>query len=353
LIVCVFLLQRSCNKKTQTNHVIVFSFWAAKRKNNHIDYIRMTMSPTTETRLAYGEALAELGALRPEVVVLDADLYNSTRTVVFRDAFPDRFFDMGISEADMASTAAGLAAGGMIPFINSFAIFVTSICYLPVRTQIAYPRLPVKIAGSSAGLTQGPDGASHQSLEDIGLMRGMPNMTVVVPADGIETRQAVFAIADWPGPVYLRLGRYPVPDVHGSDYRFQIGKAVTLRDGDHVTLFATGHMVVKALEAAEILARVGIRARVINVSTIKPLDDAAVLRAAHETGLLVSIEEHNIYNGLGSAIAECVAGHGNLPRLVRLGVCDQFGESGLAEELLGRHRLTGPLIAEDVRTALK
>jgi transketolase len=310
------------------------------------------MSPTTETRLAYGEALAELGAQRPEVVVLDADLYNSTRTVVFKQAFPERFFDMGISEADMASTAAGLAAGGMIPFINSFAIFATSICYLPVRTQICYPCLPVKIAGSSAGLTQGPDGASHQSLEDIGLMRGLPNMCVLVPADGIETRQAVFAAADWPGPVYLRLGRYPVPEVHGADYHFQIGKAVTLRDGGDVSLLATGHMVVKALEAAELLAKDGIRARVINVSTIKPLDEAAVLAAARETGLLVSVEEHSILNGMGSAVAECLAGYGNLPRLVRLGVCDQFGESGVADELLARHRLTGPLIAEDVKANL-
>jgi transketolase len=310
------------------------------------------MSPLSETRMIYGEALAELGAANPNVVVLDADLYNSTRTVVFRDAFPERFFDMGISESDMASTAAGLAAGGMLPFINTFAIFATTLCYLPVRTQVAYPNLRVIIAGSSAGLTQGPDGASHQSLEDIALMRILPNMTVIVPADGIETRQAVFAAAAHTGPVYLRLGRYPVPDVHGADYRFQIGKAVTLRDGDQVTLFACGHMVCKALEAHDLLAQAGIRARVINVSTIKPLDEAAVLQAARETGLLVSIEEHNIIGGLGSAIAECVAGQGGQPPLLRLGVRDQFGESGLADELLARHRLTGPQIAEDVQSHL-
>ena len=311
------------------------------------------MSPLSETRMAYGEALAELGAANPNVVVLDADLYNSTRTVVFRDAFPNRFFDMGISEADMASTAAGLAAGGMIPFINSFAIFVTSICYLPVRTQICYPNLPVKIAGSSAGLTQGPDGASHQSLEDIGLMRLLPNMVVICPADANETRQAVFAAAVHPGPVYLRLGRYPVPDLFGPEYKFQIGKAATLRAGNDVTLFATGHMTAKAIEAAEILAQAGIQARVINVSTIKPLDEAAVLQAARETPLLVSIEEHNIIGGLGGAVAECVSGQAGMPALLRLGVHDQFGESASGEELLARHRLTGPQIAEDVQKALQ
>jgi transketolase len=303
--------------------------------------------------MIYGEALAELGAQKPEVVVLDADLYNSTRTVVFRDAFPNRFFDMGISEADMASTAAGLAAGGMLPFINTFAIFATSICYLPIRTQVCYPNLKVIVAGSSAGLTQGPDGASHQSLEDIALMRILPNMTVIVPADGIETRQAVFAAAECNGPVYLRLGRYPVPDVHGPDYKFQIGKAVTLRPGNDVTLFATGHMVCKALDAAEVLAQSGIQARVINVSTIKPLDEACVLQAARETPLLVSIEEHSIIGGLGSALAECVSGQAGTPALVRLGVRDQFGESATGEELLVRHRLTGPQIAEDVQKALK
>ena len=303
--------------------------------------------------MAYGEALAELGAKNPNVVALDADLYNSTRTVVFRDAFPERFFDMGISEADMASTAAGLAAAGMVPFINSFAIFITSICYLPLRTQVCYPNLPVKIAGSSAGLTQGPDGASHQSLEDIALMRILPNMTVLVPADALETRQAVAAAAACPGPVYLRLGRYPVPDVHAPDYQFQIGKAATLRPGSDLTIFAAGHMVCKALEAHDILAQSGIQARVINMASIKPLDEAAVLQAARETRLLVSVEEHSIIGGLGGAIAECLSGHANMPALLRLGTRDVFGESAVADELLNLHRLTGPLIAEDVRAALK
>jgi transketolase len=311
------------------------------------------MPELTETRFAYGEALLELGSQRPEIVVLDADLYKSTRTVLFRDAFPERFIDVGISEADMVSTAAGMAATGLIPFCNSFAMFITTICYLPVRTQIAYPKLPVKLVGSSAGLTQGPDGASHQSLEDIALMRILPNMAVVSPADDVETRQATFAVADWPGPVYVRLGRYPVPRLFDGAYRFEIGKAATLRDGGDVALFATGHMVCKALEAADLLSQDRIEARVINVSTIKPLDEAAVRQAAGEVGLLVSVEEHSIIGGLGGAIAECVSGIAGAPPLLRLGVRDVFGESGLADELLEKHRLTGRLIADDVRRALR
>lgn len=311
------------------------------------------MAQLTETRFAYGEALLELGRQRPDIVVLDADLYKSTRTVLFRDVFPERFVDIGISEADMVSTAAGMAATGLIPYCNSFAMFITGICYMPIRTQIAYPSLPVKLIGSSAGLTQGPDGASHQSLEDISLMRGLPNMAVVSPADDLETRQATWAIADWPGPVYMRLGRYPVPRLLEEGYRFEIGKARVVREGNDVALFATGHMVWKALEAADLLAKERIEARVINVSTIKPLDEAAVREAAGHVALLVSVEEHSIIGGLGSAIAECVSGIAGSPRLLRLGVRDEFGESGLADELLDLHRLTGPHIAEDVHNALR
>jgi transketolase len=315
------------------------------------------MAERTETRHAYGEALLELGGRRADVVVLDADLYKSTRTVLFRDAYPKRFVDIGISEADMVSTAAGMASCGLIPYANSFAMFITGVCYMPVRTQIAYPALPVKLVGSSSGLTQGPDGASHQSLEDISMMRSLPNMVVVSPADDVETRQATWAIADWPGPVYMRLGRYPVPRLFDEGYRFEIGKAATLREGNDVALLATGHMTWKALEAAELLARNGIKARVINVSTIKPLDEAVVRQAAREVDLLASVEEHSIIGGLGSAIAECVSGMAlsgqpKPPPLLRLGVQDVFGESGLADELLEKHRLTGALIAEDIRSAL-
>jgi len=297
------------------------------------------MTACMETRFAYGDALLELGRQRPEIVVLDADLYKSTRTVVFRDAFPDRFIDIGISEADMVSTAAGMAASGLIPFCNSFAMFVPGVCYIPIRTQIAYPNLPVKLVGSSYGLTQGPDGASHQSLEDVALMRGLPNMIVLSPADEVETRLATFAMADWPGPAYMRTGRYPVPRLFGDDYRFAIGKAVRMRAGDEVVIFATGHIVGKALDAAAQLSQDGIDAGVINVATIKPLDEAAVLEAAARARLVVTAEDHSIIGGLGSAVAECLAETTLATPLLRLGVHDCFGESGLADELLEKHGL--------------
>ena len=307
------------------------------------------MTRMVQTRFAYGEALLELGSQRPEVVVLDSDLYKSTRTVLFRDAFPDRFIDIGISEADMVSTGAGMAATGLIPYCNSFAMFITGVCYMPIRIQIAYPALPVKLIGSSAGLTQGPDGASHQSLEDVTIMRGLPNVAVVSPADDLETRQATKAIADWDGPVYMRLGRYPVPRLFDEEYRFEVGKAATLREGGEVTIFATGHMVWKAMEAAEALSRDHIQAKVVNVSTIKPLDEVAVRSASRDVALLASVEEHSIIGGLGSALAETLSGLPNTPPLLRLGVRDVFGESGGADELLEKHRLSGALIAEDIR----
>lgn len=305
-----------------------------------------------ETRNAYGEAIRELGGRCPDVVVLDADLYKSTRSVLFRDAFPERFFDMGISEADMVSTAAGMAASGLIPFCNSFAVFITGVCYMPIRTQIAYPSLPVKLIGSSAGVTQGPDGASHQALEDISIMRGLPNMVIVSPADDVETKLATFAIAEWPGPVYMRLGRYPIPRLFDEKYHFEIGKVTTLREGDDVTIFSTGHMVHKALDAADILERDRIGAKVVNVSTIKPLDETAVREVASGTNLIVSVEEHSIIGGLGSAIAECISGKGMHAPILRLGVNDMFGESGIADELLEKHRLTERLIAEDILNSL-
>jgi transketolase len=297
------------------------------------------MTACTETRFAYGDALLELGRERPTVVVLDADLYKSTRTLLFRDAFPERFIDIGISESDMVSTAAGMAASGLIPYCNSFAMFVPGVCYMPIRTQIAYPSLPVKLVGSSCGLTEGPDGASHQSLEDISLMRGLPNMVVVSPADDIETRQATFALADWPGPAYLRVGRYPVPRLFDSHYRFALGKAARLRAGDEVVIFATGHLVSKALAAAEDLARDGVEAGVVNVSTIKPLDEPLVRETAAKAALVVTAEEHSIIGGLGSAVAECLAETRPAAPLLRLGVRDCFGESGLADELLEKHGL--------------
>ncbi len=310
------------------------------------------MPQLTETRFPYGDALLQLGMQRSDVVVLDADLYKSTRTVLFRDKFPERFFDMGISESDMVSTAAGMAASGLIPFCNSFAIFITGICYVPIRTQIAYPALPVKLVGSSAGLTQGPDGASHQSLEDIALMRVLPNMTVLSPADDLETMQMTLAAVDWPGPVYMRVGRYPVPRIHDEKHETQIGKTTVLREGSDVVIFATGAMVWKSLEAADLLARQHVEARVINISTIKPLDSPAVLRAAEGAELLVSVEEHSVIGGLGSAVAECVSERAGTPRLLRLGVRDQFGESGLADELLEKHDLQPAGIAARILSSL-
>lgn len=303
-----------------------------------------------ETRFAYGEALVDAGRACPNVVVLDADLYNSTRTVLFRDAYPDRFIDIGIAEADMVSTAAGMAASGLIPYCNSFAMFITAHCYDQIRIQICYPSLHVILAGSSAGLTQGPDGASHQSLEDVALMRALPHMRVLVPADAIETRAMTIAAAtEIKGPVYMRLGRYPVPDVLDASYRFELGKAARLRPGRDVTLVACGHMVHVALQAAELLAQRQVDTSVINMSTIKPLDGEAIRQAVQETPLLVTIEEHSVIGGLGSAVAELMAERGSTTRLVRLGTLDCFGESGTADELLEKHGLTAAYIAERVQ----
>jgi len=310
------------------------------------------MADLRQTREAYGKALAEAGAAHPEIVVLDADLYNSTRTVYFRDAFPERFIDVGIAEADMISTAAGMASSGLVPYCNSFAMFITAHCYDQIRIQVCYPRLHVILAGSSAGLTQGPDGASHQSLEDVALMRALPNMTVLVPADAVETEAMTRAAADLDGPVYLRLGRYPVPDLFGADYDFALGSIVSLREGKDLTFLACGHMVSMALKAAEALVEDGIRATVANVSTIKPLDGDAVLGYATESPLLVTVEEHSIIGGLGSAVAEVLAEAGSGTRLIRLGTRDVFGESATADELLAKHGLTGEAIAARVKSAL-
>lgn len=311
------------------------------------------MSDLEQTRYAYGEALLELGRERGDIVVLDADLYKSTRTVLFKEAFPERFFDLGIAEADMVSTAAGMAAQGLVVYANSFAIFLTGRCYDQIRIQVAYPALNVKLVGSSAGLTQGPDGASHQSLEDINLMRGLPNMTVIIPADGPETRQATKAIASHPGPVYMRLGRYPTPPVCPEGYRFQVGKAVPVRQGSDIVIIATGIMVAKALEAADLLASQGLSVGVLNMSTIKPLDREAVERAGSQARLVVTAEEHNIIGGLGSAVAEVLAEGRYAPRtasapLLRIGVHDEFGQSATADELLDVYGLTGAKVAAQI-----
>lgn len=300
------------------------------------------------TRHAYGETLLELGAKNKDVVVLDADLAKSTKTYDFGKRYPERFFDMGVAEQNMVGTAAGLALGGKIPFASSFAVFATGRAYDQIRNSVAYPGLNVKIAASHAGITVGEDGASHQMLEDISLMRTLPNMTVIVPADAVETRQAILFSAEYQGPVYIRLGRSGVPVIYDEEYRFQMGKASLLRDGKDVTIIATGIMVSRALEAAEKLRLENVEARVLNMSTIKPLDTEAIVAAARETGAVITAEEHSIIGGLGSAVAEVLAElHPVLLR--RVGVADRFGESGAGEVLLQKFGLTAEHIFEKAK----
>ena len=258
------------------------------------------------TREAYGETLKELGAKIPEIVVLDADLSASTKTAVFAKAFPDRFFDTGIAEGNMMSVAAGLAASGKIPFASTFAVFGAGRAYEQIRNSICYPNLNVKVAVTHAGLTVGEDGATHQMLEDIALMRALPNMTVVVPADAAETAQVIRWAASYQGPVYIRMGRAKVEDVISPDAEFVPGKSTTLADGSDVTIMACGIMTQQALQAAKMLAEEGISARVINMSSIKPIDEEAIVKAAKETGAIVTCEEHTVMGGLGSAVAEVV-----------------------------------------------
>jgi len=300
------------------------------------------------TREAYGQALVDLGGINEAVVVLDADLSKSTRTELFARRFPHRFFEMGVAEQNMLGTAAGLSLAGKIPFVSSFAVFATGRAFEQIRNSIAYPALNVKIAASHAGVTVGEDGGSHQSVEDISLMRVLPNMTVIVPADAEETRQAVLAAVAYHGPVYLRLGRLAVPVLNRNDYRFQIGKASYLREGKDAALIATGLMVAKALEAAELLSAEGYRVTVINMATLKPLDTEAIIRAARDTGALVTAEEHSIIGGLGSAVAEVVAENNPVP-LRRVGIPDVFGESGSPDLLLTKYGLT----ASNLVTAVK
>lgn len=297
------------------------------------------------TREAYGKALAQLGAEDERIVVLDADLSGSTKTALFAKEFSHRFFNIGIAEADMMGAAAGLAAAGKVPFASTFAIFAAGRCYDQIRTSIAYPNLNVKIAATHAGLTVGEDGATHQMNEDIALMRALPNLTVLVPADAPEAAAMTRWAAEHKGPVYLRLGRAAVPTVNGEDYQLQPGRAQVLRDGDDLVIFACGYMVHQALEAAADLADRGISAAVVNVHTIKPLDAETVVKYARRCGAVVTAEEHSIIGGLGGAIAE-VLGEEHPTPLVRIGVRDTFGESGKPGELLEKYGLTAKEIIE-------
>ena len=297
------------------------------------------MTKKIATREAYGEALLQLGRENSNVVVLDADLSKSTKTYDFGKHFPERFFNMGIAEQNMLGTAAGLAASGKIAFCSTFAVFAAGRAFEQIRNSVAYPRLNVKIGASHAGITVGEDGGSHQSIEDIAIMRVIPNMTVFVPADAVETAAVVRAAVEIDGPVYIRLGRLGVPVIHGNDFEFKPGRAITLREGKDVTLVATGIMVTTALDAAAELAAEGIEATVLDIHTIKPLDAEAVISAAKSTGAIVTAEEHSIIGGLGSAVAEVLAENCQIP-LKRVGIQDSFGESGKPAELLEKFGLT-------------
>ena len=284
------------------------------------------------TRVSYGNALAELGEIYKDICVLDADLAASTQTAIFGKRFPDRFFDVGIQEGNMVGVAAGLATTGKTVFCSSFAMFATGRAYEIIRNSVAYPRLNVKICASHAGVSVGEDGATHQCIEDIALMRVLPHMLVIQPADDIEARQAVKAAYGYQGPVYLRLARLASPVFNTEDYKFELGKGVTLRDGSDVTLVATGLPVTAALEAADLLAGCGISARVINMHTIKPIDQEILLKAARETGKIVTIEEHSVIGGLGGAVCESITEKCPVP-VCRIGIQDQFGVSGPALDL--------------------
>lgn len=300
------------------------------------------------TREAYGEALKKLAASNPNVVVLDADLSGSTKTSEFKKVAPERFFNVGIAEQNLIGTAAGMAIAGKIPFASSFAMFAAGRAFEIIRNTVAYPQLNVKVAATHAGLTVGEDGASHQAIEDISLMRSIPGMTVINPADSIEAEQAVLKAAEYVGPVYIRLGRMAVEDVYDENYRFELGKGVELKKGNDVTIISTGLMVQEALKAAKTLVEEGIDARVINIHTIKPIDKDIIINAAKETKVIVTAEEHSIIGGLGSAVLEVLSDTYPVP-VKRVGVLDTFGESGQPKDLLEKYNLT----EKDIRNACK
>ena len=310
----------------------------------------MSEVKTIATRDSYGAALVELGKEHENLVVLDADLAAATKTGVFKKAFPERHFDCGIAEANMVSIAAGMAAAGMIPFVSSFAMFATGRAYEQIRNSIAYPRFNVKICCSHAGVSVGEDGGSHQSIEDIGLMRMIPGMTVIVPADGNEARKATFALAQMEGPAYLRTARLASP-VFEQDYPFEIGKANVLREGKDAAVFACGLMVSETLEAAKLLAAEGIHISVINVHTIKPIDAACVTKYAQKCGNVVTVEEHSVIGGLGDAVADVLMGKVNC-KFRKIGINDCFGQSGKAKDVLREYGLTADQIAAKIKETL-
>ena len=305
------------------------------------------------TRESYGNALVELGKVNDKVVVLDADLAGATKTGTFKKEFPDRFFDCGIAEGNMAGIAAGLATTGLIPFMSSFAMFAAGRAFEQVRNSIGYPHLNVKIGATHAGISVGEDGATHQCNEDIALMRTIPGMVVISPSDDVEARAAVAAAAEYVGPVYLRFGRLAAPVINDNpDYKFELGKGIVLREGTDVTLVATGLMVGYTLEAAEMLAKEGVNAKVINIHTIKPIDEDLLVAAAKETGKVVTIEEHSVIGGLGGAVCEVLSEKCPVP-VKRIGVYDEFGQSGPATELLHYYKMDAEGIYGQIKDFLK
>ena len=303
------------------------------------------------TRDAYGKALVKLGQINEQVVVLDADLSKSTKTNEFYKVYPNRFFNMGIAEQNLIGAACGFATSGKIPFASSFAMFATGRAFEIIRNSVAYPKLNVKICATHAGLTVGEDGASHESIEDMAIMRAIPNMTVLVPADGVEAEQMILEAARVYGPMYVRLGRSAVPTIFDENYKFEIGKGTVVRQGNDATIIACGIMVYEAIKAAEELALEGINARVINMSTIKPIDKELIINAAKETKAIVTAEEHSIIGGLGSAVCEVVSEE--CPVVVKkVGVKDSFGESGTPAELLKKYGLTANDIVKAVKEAI-
>ena len=299
------------------------------------------------TRVAYGEALVKLGKVNKDVVVLEADLSKSTMTAYFKKEFPERHINVGIAEADMIGTAAGIATTGKIPFASTFAHFAAGRAFDQVRNSVAYPQLNVKICPTHAGVSLGEDGGSHQSVEDVALMRAIPGMVVLSPADAVETEKMVFAVAEYEGPVYVRLGRLNIPVLFDENYKFEIGKAATLREGNDVAILATGLMVSEALEAAKLLEEKGLKARVVNVSTIKPLDTETVLKAAKECKFIVTSEEHSVIGGLGSAVSEYLS-EVHPAKVVKHGIQDVFGQSADGETMLTNYGLRAKDIVEIV-----
>lgn len=307
------------------------------------------MAGKIATREAYGKTLAAIAKENENIIVLDADLSKSTKTADFKAVCSERFFNMGIAEANMMGVAAGMSTCGKIPFVSTFAMFAAGRAFEQIRNSICYPNLNVKVCATHAGLTVGEDGASHQSIEDLALMRSIPNMTVICPSDAVETDAAIRAIANYNGPCFVRLGRAAVNVINDNeDYKFEIGKGVTLKEGKDIAIVATGIMVDVALEAQEILSKEGISAKVINIHTLKPIDKQLLLNTAKEIGAIVTVEEHSIIGGLGSAISEVVCEEYPIP-VIKVGVKDTFGESGKPAELLEAYGLT----AKDVVTATK